>query len=242
MSLAGERVVVVGGTGGMGAATVRASRRLGAEVVSAGRRPVAERDRVDGVHEVVVDSTDEASVRAMFESVGESSTTSSSTASPGQSGVFLEQDLAHARTFMDRKFFGELGVRPVRGAPAPISRLDHLRHGRGGGPPERREVDDHSGISPPSSSLTRALAVELGPRRVNADRPGYTDSERRLRMFLSDDEREELRRRVAEGAPVRRLGTPEDVAQAAVFLMTCLQVTGTVLEVSGGETLVNSMD
>jgi NAD(P)-dependent dehydrogenase (short-subunit alcohol dehydrogenase family) len=36
MSLAGERVVVVGGTSGMGAATVRASRRLGAEAVSAG--------------------------------------------------------------------------------------------------------------------------------------------------------------------------------------------------------------
>src|SRR5438128_1552799 len=122
MSLAGERVVVVGGTSGMGAATVRVARRLGAEVVSAGRRPAAER----------------------------------------------------------------------------------------------------------------------GPRRVNAIRPGYTDSD--FWTFLSDEEREELRRRVAEGTPVRRLGTPEDVAQAAVFLMTCPQVTGTVLEVNGGETLVNSVD
>ena len=93
MSLAGQRVVVIGGTSGMGAATVRASRRLGAEVVSAGRRPVAERDGVDGVHEVVVDSTDEASVRALFESVGELDQLLV-TASPGQSGVFLEQDLA----------------------------------------------------------------------------------------------------------------------------------------------------
>jgi NAD(P)-dependent dehydrogenase (short-subunit alcohol dehydrogenase family) len=89
-------------------------------------------------------------------------------------------------------------------------------------------------------ALTRALAVELGPRRVNAIRPGYTDSD--FWTFLSDKEREELRRRVAEGTPVRRLGTPEDVAQAAVFLMTCPQVTGTVLVVSGGETLVNSVD
>jgi NAD(P)-dependent dehydrogenase (short-subunit alcohol dehydrogenase family) len=105
MSLAGRRVVVVGGTSGMGAATVRASRRLGAEVVSAGRRPVAERDGIDGVHEVVVDSTDEASVRALFESVGELDHLLV-TASPGQSGVFLEQDFALARTFMDGKFFG----------------------------------------------------------------------------------------------------------------------------------------
>src|SRR5260370_26109790 len=105
MSLAGERVVVVGGTSGMGAATVRATRRLGAEVVSAGRRPVAEREGLDGVHEVVVDSTDEASVRALFESVGEFDHLLV-TASPGQSRVFLQHDLAHARTFMYGQFFG----------------------------------------------------------------------------------------------------------------------------------------
>jgi hypothetical protein len=41
---------------------------------------------------------------------------------------------------------------------------------------------------------------------------------------------------------VRRPDTPEDVAQAPVFLMTCPQVSGTDLEVNGGETLVNSVD
>jgi NAD(P)-dependent dehydrogenase (short-subunit alcohol dehydrogenase family) len=46
------------------------------------------------------------------------------------------------------------------------------------------------------------------------------------------EERQKLRRRVAEGTPVRRLGIPEDVAQAAVLPMTCLQVTGSVLEVN----------
>ena len=89
-------------------------------------------------------------------------------------------------------------------------------------------------------ALTRALAVELGPRRVNAIRPGYTDSD--FWAFLSEEERRELRRRIAETTPVRRPGTPDDVAQAAVFLMTCPQVSGTVLEVDGGETLVNSVD
>lgn len=48
MSLAGKRVVVVVGTSGMGTATVRAARRLGAEVVSASRRPVAERNESPG--------------------------------------------------------------------------------------------------------------------------------------------------------------------------------------------------
>ena len=38
--------------------------------------------------------------------------------------------------------------------------------------------------------------------------------------YLSETERDELRRRVAEAMPVGRMGTPDDVAHAAVFLMT----------------------
>ena len=170
MSLAGERVVVVGGTSGMGAATVRASRRLGAEVVSAGRRPVAERDRVDGVHEVVLDSTDEASVRALFESVGELDHLLV-TASPGQSGVFVEQDLAHARTFMDGKFFGSWTC--ARYAAPRLRSRGSITFVTGGA--VVRASIGRSMITAAFAAveaLTRALAVELGPRRVNAIRPG----------------------------------------------------------------------
>jgi NAD(P)-dependent dehydrogenase (short-subunit alcohol dehydrogenase family) len=67
-------------------------------------------------------------------------------------------------------------------------------------------------------ALTRALAIELGARRVNTIRPGYTDSD--MWSFLADTERDELRRRVAEAMPVKRMGTPDDIAQAAVFVMT----------------------
>jgi hypothetical protein len=114
-------------------------------VVSAGRRPVAERQGVEGVHEAVVDSTDEASVRALFESVGELDHLLV-TASPGQSGVFLEQDLALARTFMDGKFFGSWTCARYA-APLLRSRGSiTFVTGGGGGPPQRREVDDHRGI------------------------------------------------------------------------------------------------
>jgi NAD(P)-dependent dehydrogenase (short-subunit alcohol dehydrogenase family) len=41
-----------------------------------------------------------------------------------------------------------------------------------------------------------------------------------MRQFLPDARRDDLRRRVADGLPVRRMGAPEDVAHAAVFLMT----------------------
>jgi NAD(P)-dependent dehydrogenase (short-subunit alcohol dehydrogenase family) len=61
MSLSDKRVVVVGGTSGMGLATARLAAELGAEVVAAGRRPVEERDPLAGVTPARVDTTDEAS-------------------------------------------------------------------------------------------------------------------------------------------------------------------------------------
>jgi NAD(P)-dependent dehydrogenase (short-subunit alcohol dehydrogenase family) len=64
-------------------------------------------------------------------------------------------------------------------------------------------------------ALTRALAVELGPLRINAIRPGYTDSD--MWSFLPEAQRGDLRRRVADAMPVRRMGRPEDIAHAAVF-------------------------
>ena len=88
-------------------------------------------------------------------------------------------------------------------------------------------------------ALSRALALELGPLRVNTIRPGYTDSD--MWSGLDDVAREDLRRRVAEALPVGRMGTPDDIAHAALFLMTSRQTTGAVLEVSGGEPLVDAV-
>jgi NAD(P)-dependent dehydrogenase (short-subunit alcohol dehydrogenase family) len=67
MTLSGQRVVVVGGTSGMGLATVRAAAAQGADVVAAGRRPIAGRESIDGVTQAQVEVTDEASVRALFD-------------------------------------------------------------------------------------------------------------------------------------------------------------------------------
>jgi NAD(P)-dependent dehydrogenase (short-subunit alcohol dehydrogenase family) len=236
--LAGRRVVVVGGTSGMGLATVQATRALGADVVAAGRRPLARRDALGGVRQAEVDVTDELSVRRLFEDVGELDHLLV-TASAGRPGAFLDQDVAEAHSFMDGKFFGSWAC--ARYA-AP-----RLREGQG----SITFVTGGAVVRPPThgsmitaafaavEALTRALAIELGPRRVNTIRPGYTDSD--MWSHLPDAERDDLRLRVARAMPVGRMGTPDDIAHAAVFLMTNPQVTGAVLEVTGGETLVDSL-
>ncbi len=237
-ALAGQRVVVVGGTSGMGLATVRAALAQGAEVVAAGRRPPALRELTPGARQAVVDVTDEESVQALFQNVGELDHLLV-TASPGSPGAFLEQDLAGARTYMDGKFFGSWTC--ARFAAPHLGARGSITLVTGGAvirPPAHGSMIAAAFAA--IEALTRALAVELGPQRVNTIRPGYTDSE--MWQFLSGAERDGLRRRVAGALPVRRMGAPEDVAHAAVFLMTSPQVTGTVLEVTGGETLVNTLE
>jgi NAD(P)-dependent dehydrogenase (short-subunit alcohol dehydrogenase family) len=58
--------------------------------------------------------------------------------------------------------------------------------------------------------------------------------------FLDDHARDELRAKVSAKFPVQRTGTTDDIGHAAVFLMTNSYVTGTVLEVTGGEQLVDA--
>ena len=80
--------------------------------------------------------------------------------------------------------------------------------------------------------FTKALAKEVGPSgiRVNCLSPGVIDTD--MNRGLTDETREELK----EETPLGRLGTPEEAAEAAVFL--CGEgasfITGQVLGVSGG--------
>jgi NAD(P)-dependent dehydrogenase (short-subunit alcohol dehydrogenase family) len=83
--------------------------------------------------------------------------------------------------------------------------------------------------------LTRSLAVELGPIRVNAISPGVIDTG--IRDALGEDGKEAYFRRLEAGNPARRIGTVEDVASAVLFAMTNTFLTGVTLKVDGGEPL-----
>ncbi|HWO89793.1 MAG TPA: SDR family oxidoreductase [Gemmatimonadales bacterium] len=75
--------------------------------------------------------------------------------------------------------------------------------------------------------MTELLARALAPRiRVNAVAPGA--------VLLPDDWSEEARRRFAETTPLRRLGTPDDVARAVLYLLESDYVTGETVVVDGG--------
>ena len=85
-------------------------------------------------------------------------------------------------------------------------------------------------------ALSGSLALELAPIRVNTIRPGFVDTG--MWKFMSEADRDGLRAKVRDTFPARRVGTMDDIGHAALFLMTNPYVTGTVVEVSGGERLV----
>jgi NAD(P)-dependent dehydrogenase (short-subunit alcohol dehydrogenase family) len=239
-ALEDQRVVVVGGTSGMGSAAAQAVAAAGAHVTVAGRRAVADRPDLgiapDQVAHATVDVTDEASVRALFESIGPLDHLLVTAApAPGSWGPMLEQDLTAAREYLDAKFWGSWTCAryaapklPSGGSITFVTGCTAIR--------PRVGASIVTAAFTALEGLTGALARELGPIRVNTIRPGLVDSE--MWTFLSADARAAIMAQTRELFPVKRVGAPEDIGHAALFLMTNPYVTGTTLEVAGGEPLV----
>ena len=246
-SLKGQRVVIVGGTSGMGLGAAHAAVEAGAEVVVAGRRPEGtgssggaedkskSKGQTDRFEHAVVDITDEPSIRRLFERVGELDHLLVTATPPAKDGPFLQQDLSAAQAIMNGKFFGSWAC--ARHAAPRMRAGGSITFLTGGA-----AIRPRAGMATVTATfaaletLSQALALELGPLRVNTLRPGVIDSD--MWSFLDDAGREKLRQKVRETFPARRIGTVEDIGHAAVFLMTNPYVTGAVLEISGGETLV----
>lgn len=228
-TLLGKRIVIIGGTSGMGRGAAGAARDAGAEVIAAGRSS----------KEFPVDITSEESIKALFERVGPFDHLLVTATPPGGGrGLFLEQDLASAKSFVDGKLFGSWAS--ARWAAPRLRAGGSITFVTGGA-----SVRPRPGTSIVSAAfaaletLTKGLAIELAPLRVNTIRPGYTDSE--MWSFLDDAARAELKKKVSAALPARRMGTVDDIGSAAVFLMSNPQVTGSTLTIDGGETLVDAI-
>jgi NAD(P)-dependent dehydrogenase (short-subunit alcohol dehydrogenase family) len=83
--------------------------------------------------------------------------------------------------------------------------------------------------------LTRSLALELAPVRVNAISPGVVDTG--IWDGLGEAGKREYFEHVRTTNPARRIGTVDDIAQTALFAMTNGFLTGVTLRVDGGEPL-----
>ncbi|SDY05494.1 NAD(P)-dependent dehydrogenase, short-chain alcohol dehydrogenase family [Amycolatopsis xylanica] len=227
-------MIVLGGTSGIGLATAIAAAGRGAEVtVVSSRQSSVDKAlaALPGATGRVTDLGDPASVRALFEDLGEIDHLVYTAGEPLELMPMASLDLDAARDFFSIRYFGVLSaVRSAR-VRESITLTTGVAKDRPG--PGWAVAASICGAM---ESLTKALAVELAPVRVNAVSPGVVRSP--LWSRLSDDDREQLYRATAAQLPAGRVGEVEDVAEAFLFCMTQAFATGTVVTVDGGTVLV----
>lgn len=236
MSISGTRVLLVGGTSGIGLATAKAVAERGAAPIVASRNPssvqraLAELPSAEG-H--VVDPADEATVRALVEQVGPVDHLVYTAGEPLELIPLADLDSARLLRFLQTRLVGAVAV--VR-AVAPSIREGGsitLVTGTAG---ERPGPGWALGaiICGAIDSLVKELALELAPVRVNAVMPGVTRSP--LWSALRPEDRDALYAGL-QALPLGRAGEVEDCALAFVYAMEQRYATGSLLTVDGGALL-----
>jgi NAD(P)-dependent dehydrogenase (short-subunit alcohol dehydrogenase family) len=239
MSLQDARVVILGGTSGLGFATAQAAAREGAHLAIAS----SSRERVDravaelptGTEGFVVDVAREDDIARLFTTIG-----------PFDHMVFTAGEsltlnplhamrLDAAREAFNRRYWGALAA--VKHSREQIRRGGSIVLTTGAA-----KDRPHAGWTVAASicgaieALTRALAIELAPIRVNAVSPGVVRTA--LWDNITDDDREAFYRAVGEALPVGRVGEASDIAEAYLYLMRERFSTGQIITVDGGTALV----
>ncbi|MEH3118846.1 MAG: SDR family oxidoreductase [Methylorubrum populi] len=233
IDLNGRSVLVVGAGGGIGRATAQAFAQGGARVVAAGR-PGAKLDdavRAAGDRAAALDFTDDAAVAAFFadrEPFDHVVVAAASTKTGPVGGLAL----ADARASMDSKFFG--AYRIARSAKIRDGGSLTFVSGFLSTRPSATSVLQGA-INAALEALARGLALERAPVRVNTVSPGLIDTP--LYAGMRSEDRQAMFARAAGRLPAGRVGAPEDIAQAILFVATNPFVTGSTVTVDGGGTI-----
>lgn len=227
--LAGKRVLIVGGTSGIGAALATRCAADGASVITASRRAEGHRDAITHHR---LDVTDEAAVGKLlaaeqpFDHVAIS-------AGGARAEPFRQSSTSNAMRAFGAKFWGAWRV----AALAPLTDTASITFVSGVFA-ERPSPGNVAAtcVNAALEALARGLAVEMGPVRVNAVSPGLVDTP--MWQAMPTDRREAFFAGVAGKLPARRICTADDVAALIVAAMTNPAMTGSVLRLDGGYVLV----
>jgi NAD(P)-dependent dehydrogenase (short-subunit alcohol dehydrogenase family) len=236
--MAGQTVLVIGGSSGIGLETARLARAKGADIILTARNP----DRLHraglelGASIAAFDATDFDRLGRFFDALP-APTDHLLVTGPGPCYAPLaESDLDAARRHIDAHLLLPLQVaRHAAGKVRPGGTL--LFMGGTGGRRPATALAVIAALTAALPAMTKTLALQVAPVRVNLIAAGFVDTPRPA--SLPGDQIDERREQLRATLPIGRAVGPADIAALAVHLMTNTAVTGATFDIDGGQQLVD---
>jgi NAD(P)-dependent dehydrogenase (short-subunit alcohol dehydrogenase family) len=234
-----KRVVILGGSSGIGLAVAEQTASQGAKVVivssNAERVQKAVESLGDNARGHTVDLSDESAIENFFAKFGAFDHLVFTAGDSLHLHDLATTDLKEARRAFELRYWAALAAVKYGSTNIRKGGSIVLTTGIAGQRPRKGWVVAAS-VCGTIEALTRALAMELAPIRVNAVSPGVVRTN--LWQNMTAAEREGLFESVGSSLPVGRVGEAHDIAQAFLFLMQEEFSTGQTLVVDGGTVLV----
>ncbi len=237
--LRNKRVVVLGGSSGIGLAVAQQASEQGAELVivssNAQRNQEAVKSLEGKAEGYALDLIDERAIQAFFEKLGSFDHLVFTAGDTLHLNELAAMDLKSARKAFELRYWAALAAVKYGSPHIRTGGSVVLTTGIAGQRPYKGWVVAAS-VCGTVEALTRALAVELAPLRVNAVSPGVVRTN--LWQNMTEQEREAMYESIGKKLLVGRAGEASDIARVYLFLMQEGYSTGQVVVVDGGAVLV----
>lgn len=228
----GKRVIIIGGTSGIGLETATRAAGQGAAVTVLGRDPAKfDGARARGLQPAELDAGDQVAVMAYFADCGAFDHLVICASGAAGAGPFRQLPLEDLRKGFDGKFWPQLNALQAAlqsiqasGSVTLVSAISSraLQPGTSG----------LAAINAALEAMVPILASELRPLRINAVAPGVIETPWWDRV--PEDERRVLFDQMAAAVPAGRVGRPEDIAEVILLLMNNTFITGSIIDCDGG--------
>jgi NAD(P)-dependent dehydrogenase (short-subunit alcohol dehydrogenase family) len=235
--LLGQTVVVIGGTSGIGLETARRSGAEGGKLILAARNPEhleqASRE-LGALSTAAFDATDFDQLKKFFDELPTPIDHVMVTGPGPYYSPLAELDIEKARRDVEAHLFLPMQVARYSAKKIRAGGTLLFIGGTGGRRPAAGALI--AALTAAESALTKALALEIAPVRVNLIAAGFVDTP--LSASLLGDQLDARRKQLRATLPIRRVVGPADIAALAVHLMTNTAITGATYDIDGGQQLV----
>jgi NAD(P)-dependent dehydrogenase (short-subunit alcohol dehydrogenase family) len=226
------RYIVIGGTSGIGLASAAAARAAGHDVVAVGRDASKFASAAElGASTAQLDAVDLGATQKFFAGCGAFDHLVVCASGAAGAGNFKELNLADLRKGFEGKFWPQIHcAQAALNTISPHGSITFV-----GAISSRALQPGTAGLAAINAALEAmvpVLASELRPIRVNAVVPGVVDTPWWSRMPV--EAKNKLFEDLAKKVPVGRVGRPEDLAAAIMFVTTNTFVTGSIIDCDGG--------